>query len=454
MWGNGLLTGSLLRYVWLASFLYAVVFFALGLDKYLTYRSGADLGLFTQSISTVFGSFSNTMEDGSHFTIHFSPILYLCAPALLLFHSPLALVALQAIAGSLTAPPLFLIACKRVPERTAFAVAVAGLLYPPLVGVTFSDFHENGFAPAAVLWLIWATDARRWGAACFFLLCALSVKEDQSLFIAAANFFTAFVFRRRADACGFRFSCFAFMLSLCVFIVYFVLVRPLAGAVGPWQPLHFYGLVRVDDPKAIAPLWSFGKAAYVLEALFALAFVPLFTPLTLIAVPPFMEVLLSQRSLVWTMGQHYAGAWMGYLLAAFVFGIAALYERSPDRALACLRASQILSVLILLFASPTHWGHYLALRTNHDVLLDRVIQDLPPNIEIGTQDEMFAHMGFDPHASLGITHDPVYVLLDRTFPFSYWLQKTMPEMEREVRFGRAQPIMEEDGVILYARKRG
>jgi uncharacterized membrane protein len=441
------------RKIWIASLVYAVVYFFLGADKYLTYRSGADLGLFTQSISTVFHGFSNTMEGGSHFMFHFSPILYLCAPLLLLWHSALALVAIQAAAGALVAPPLYLIARKRIPDNLAFGTAVAGLLYPPLGGVTFSDFHENGFAPAAVLWLLWAVDARKWKTACLCLLIALSVKEDQSLFLAAASVFALVVFARRKDDAGVRFSFGALTASIFIFAGFFTLVRPSAGAIGAWQPLHFYGLARVDDPKAIAPAWSFGKLAYLFEAMLPLAFVNMLSPLMLLAIAPFAEVLFSQRSLTWTMGQHYAGAWVGYVLAAFTFGLAALHERSPRRAGSFVRASQAFSVLILLFASPMHWGHYLAFRTPHDALLDRTIERLPSGIEAGTQDEIFAHMGFDPHASLGMERDPAYVLLDRTFTHSYWVEKTLPRIEREARAGKASIVAEEDGVVFYMRKR-
>jgi hypothetical protein len=216
--------------------------------------------------------------------------------------------------------------------------------------------------------------------------------------------------------------------------------------------LHFYGLAQVADPKAIAPAWSFGKIAYVLEAMLPLAFVPLLTPFAVLTVPPFAEILLSQRSLVWTMGQHYAGAWIGYALAAFVFGTARIYASSPRRAVAWVRVGTGFCVLILAVASPTHWGHYLAPRTAHDAVLDRVIARLPSNIEVGTQDEIFAHIGFDPRASLGLTHDPGYVLLDRTFTSSYWVEQTLPEMEREIRSGAARLVMEEDGVALYVRK--
>jgi hypothetical protein len=286
------------------------------------------------------------------------------------------------------------------------------------------------------------------------LCVALSVKEDQSLFIAAASVFALVVFARRKDAAGIRFSCAALVGSLLVFVGFFTIVRPLAGAVGAWQPLHFYGLAQVDDPKAIAPMWSFGKAAYLLEAMLPLAFVNLLSPVSLLAGPPFAEVLLSQRSLVWTMGQHYAGAWVGYLLAAFAFGVAAVHKRSPKRAVAFVRASQALSVLVLLFAGPQHWGHFLALRTPHDAVLDRAIARLPADTAFGTQDEIFAHAGFHPGASLGVQRDPAYLLLDTTFAHSYWLEQTLPEAERAVRAGKARLVWEQDGVALFMRKRG
>lgn len=441
-----------MKKVWFWSCVYALAYFALGADKYVTYHSGADLGLFTQSISTVFHGFSNTMEGGSHFTFHFSPILYLCAPLLLWWHSALALIAFQAAACALCAPALFLIARKRVPEPLALRVAMVALLYPPLAGVAFSDFHENGFAPAATLWLVWAVDARRWGAAAVFLLLTLGIKEDQSLFIASASIFGLIWFRRGGEAAGAAFSVSALCASMLTFIAFFTIVRPLAGAAGAWQPLHFYGLAQVDDPKAIAPVWSLGKVSYVLEAMAPLAFVNVLSPLMLLSVPPFAEVLLSQRSLVWTMGQHYAGTWIPYVLAAFALGIAAVHRRRPQRAHTLVTASLALCMGILLFASPTHWGHYLGLRTPHDAVLDSVIGRLPPTMDVGTHDEIFAHLGFDPKASLGVTRDPAYAMFDRNFPTSYWVEKTLPRVGREVSDGRSRVVAEQDGIALYIRK--
>ena len=76
-----------------------------------------------------------------------------------MWHSPLALVALQAIAGALVAPPVYgLVLRARGDVALARFAAVVVWLYPPLAGLIFGDFHENGFAPAAVAWMLYCFD--------------------------------------------------------------------------------------------------------------------------------------------------------------------------------------------------------------------------------------------------------------------------------------------------------
>ena len=309
------------RKVWLASAVYAAVYFALGYDRYTTYHSGADLGLFTQTIASALHGFSNTTEGGSHFTVHFSPILYLCAPLLWATHSPLALVAMQAVAGALVAPPLYFMAGRRASEQVALWVALVALLYPPLAGVTFADFHENGFAPAATLWLLWSVDARRWGWAALCLALVLGIKEDQAPLVACASVFAVMFFARRHERAGTVFALCAFAAACVTFFAFFAIVRPLAGAADAWGPLHFYTWSHIVDPRGSAPWYSIGRPAYFLEALVPLLFLCCLSPLFLVALPAFAEVLLSHESITYTMGQHYAGVWIGYVLAAFALGI-------------------------------------------------------------------------------------------------------------------------------------
>ncbi len=439
------------RAVWIVTALCAVVYFALGVDRYATYHSGSDLGLFTQSISTVFRGFANTPEGGSHFTFHFSPVLYLCAPLLLATHSPLALVAIQAVAGALVIPPLYYIARKRVAERLAFQIALVGVLYPPLVGTTFTDFHENGFAPAATLWLLWAVDARRYRAAAAFLAFALAIKEDQAVILAASAVCGCLFFTRRRDKPAAAFAAGAFVASVATFVVFFAVVRPLAGATDAWGPTHFYTWSRLVDPRGSAPWYSIGRPAYFLEAMVPLAFVCVASPAFVLALPGFAEVLGSHESITYTMGTHYAAVWIPYVLFAYALAIAAQYRRSPRTARRLVGVSIALSLLVLAFASPTHWAHYLRARNLHDAVLDRAVARMPAGLDVGTFDEMYAHLGFNPHAQLGMARAPRYVLVDATLRNSWFTVAALPVLENGARSGAYRRLWAEDGVQLFER---
>jgi uncharacterized membrane protein len=433
--------------VWLAAGIYAAVYVALDLDRYVTYHSGADLGLFTQTIASAFHGFSNTVEGGSHFTFHFSPILYAFAPVLWVTRSPAALLVLQACAAALAAPPLFLIARRRTGERLAFLIAAVTFVYPPLAGVAFSDFHENGFAPAATLWLFWAVDARRWRAAAAFLAVSLAIKEDQAVILTFGGALAAVYCLRRNDAVAARFVAAGALASAAVFATYFAIVRPLAGAAHWWEPLHFYATAAAE-PVARHPVVE--RLTYLLEAFAPLCFTCFWSPALLLAVPGFLELFLSRDPVMYTMGQHYAAVWIPYVLAAFALGLARIARVRPVLALRLAAASLVLCVLNLAFLSPTHWGHYLAMRTPHDAALDAAVRALPRDASVGTHDELYAHLGFDPNASLGLRDAPALALFDESNGSSYWVQRTAA-MLRD-RGGQYRAVRDVDGVVLYRRE--
>jgi hypothetical protein len=325
------------------------------------------------------------------------------------------------------------------------------LLYPPLAGVAFGDFHENAFAPAATLWLIWAVDARRWGWAALFAASTLCVKEDQAVLLAAAAAFGIVYFARRGERAGIAFCAATLAVSLATFVAFFAFVRALAGAQDAWAPLHFYAWDRIVDPKGSAPWWSIGRPAYFLEALVPLAFACVVSQFFLVALPGFAECLFSHESVTYTMGTHYAAVWIPYVLAAFAFGIARIHATRPRLAAQLVRLSVCLCALNLIFASPTHWGHYLGKRTAHDATLDAFLASLPPGMEVGTHDEIYAHLGLDPNASLGLKRDPHYVLIDTTFAHSYWVEQMSPALAKAVAGGTYRRVGSTDGIDLYER---
>jgi len=436
--------------VWLASAIFAVVLTLLGIDRFVTYHSGADLGEFVQAIASPLAGLHDTVE-GSHFLHHFSPLLVLCSPALLLAHSEIVLIAIQAAATALVAPALFLLLRRRVDERLALLVAVVALVYPPLVGVAFTDFHENGFAPAAIAWLAWAVDARRWRIAALFAAVALAIKEDEAAMLLVLGAGFAVWAARNGDRALARFAGGVAIASVVTLVLYFGIILPLAAH--GYFALAYFGADMPQPQGIVAQV--LGRVSYLLEAFVPLCLVPLIRRHILYVIPGLVEVLASRWSITYTMGQHYAGVWVGEMLVAYALTIAALaVARGPTFARRLTVASLVLCLLNLSLASPTHWGHYLRARNAHDAVLDGVLRTLPPAAAIGSYDEVYAHLGFDPNALLGVAGDPQYILLDRTYPSAYWRDVVTPQVQALVRQGRYRLVRNVDGVELYQAGHG
>jgi uncharacterized membrane protein len=430
--------------VWILAVVHAAAFFAFGVDRYLAHTTLVDFGLFTQVAASAFSGFSSTFEGTTHWAFHFSPIVYVCGPLVLLAHSGLALTAIQSIAVALALPPVYLIAYRRAGAKRALAIAGAAALYPALAGVDFSDFHENGFAPAATLWLLWALDARCWRYAYACLAVILSIKEDEALillFLAAVSFF---VFRARDDRMGMRFSIVAACAAVICFVGYFSLIRPSVDPLHHWQPTRFYAW-KMSDVQTLGLQTLGDRLGYLALAFAPLAFIPLRSRVVVFALPGFAECLLSREHATYTMGQHYAAVWVPYVLAAFAVAASRLPSMRP------MGLCALLCVLTYLVANPLHPGYFLRIPQERDRRLDAYLATLPPDISVGTQEEAYTHLGFDPHAQLGVANLPEYVLLDRDFPESVWLAWMDPVLKRARVAGTYRLIDRANGVEFYRR---
>ena len=328
-----------------------------------------------------FSGFGDTPEGGSHFLHHFSPLLYLCSPFLLLFRSPVALIAIQACAGAAVAPAIFLMVRKRAGTRLALLAAIVTLLYPPLVGVTFTDFHENGFAPAAIVWLAWAIDARKWRLGALFVAIALAIKEDEALDAHRAGCGIR-VCGEAARRCG--------TVPLCrghgnrevlrCWRCSSSIVRPLVGGHDTWFALGYITNAEAhqDGIAAVA-----GRLSFLLEALVPLCFVPLFGRWALLLVVPGAD----RSALVALVDHVHDGPALRRCVdrrdARRVRGHARA-DRARSRAESSVHATgdridRDLCVRTLSLASPTHWKHYLAPVNAHDRTLSmRSSPSLPP----------------------------------------------------------------------------
>jgi hypothetical protein len=439
------------RLLWTGCVAYAALFTWLGAIKYAAHRNFVDFGIFQQTVASAFGCFCNPLE-GSHWAFHFSPILYAAGLAVAFVHAPIVLVGLQAAAGALCAPPIYAIVRGRSDRSTARLAALVVWLYPPLAGLVFGDFHENGFAPAAVAWTLYAFDAGLlgWAAVCAALV--LAVKEDQAIFLAIAGIAGAVAYRddrRRA-----RFAIGVAIVSVGVGLTFFFAIQPHANANPGWQPARFYAWTS-DDVHELVARGVLERLGFLALLLAPLAFVPLRTRVMLLAVAPLGEVLVSRMSTTFTLGTHYAGAWLGYVLVAFAAGIAGLAGRG--RARPALYWALGLCVLELAVANPLHPGLNLRPTQARDTALDAALRALPRDASVATQEEAYTHLALDDPFARLLPEDPhvethaCFVLIDRAFPQSPRLQEYGGALADLLRGGRYAIADSGGGIELYRR---
>lgn len=450
--GSGQRTpGSSLRdwVPWLLTLGYAIVFSVLGAIRYAAHNNFVDFGIFLQTSASAFGCFCNQME-GSHWAFHFSPILYVVGAILKVWHSPLVLVVVQAIAGALTLPAIYGLVIRRSDKNAARLATLVVALYPALGGLIYNDFHENGFAPAAVAWTLWAFDGGLIGATYIFAAITLCIKEDQGIFIAIAGLLGAWRFR--GTTLG-RMAGTIAIASVAVVVLFFFFIQPHAAHGSTWSPVRFYSWSIADLHKTLVE-GIVTRLGFIVLVFAPLMFLPFRSSMFWLAVAPLAEVLLSRMSTTYTLGTHYTGAWIGYVLVAFAFAF-----RSLSGPVAKRRAYGLLALCIieLAVADPLHPGMTLRATQARDVALDRALGWLPQHASVATQEEAYTHLALsDPNARLlperiEIIPNACFVLIDRDYPKSVILLEYGAAFRKLVKNGTYRVIRREGNIALYHR---
>jgi uncharacterized membrane protein len=120
----------------------------------------------------------NLFGDHSSFVLLFLvPIYWIWPSAGVLFFAQSAAIGAGAI-------PVFLVGRTRIGnEWSALLVAACYLLHPALGWTNLENFHPDSFLGVFVGFAIWAALSRKWKTYAFFVVLALSVKEDASLVV-------------------------------------------------------------------------------------------------------------------------------------------------------------------------------------------------------------------------------------------------------------------------------
>jgi uncharacterized membrane protein len=439
------------RWLWAGCAVYAALLTALGAIRYNAHRNLVDFGIFVQTSASAFGCFCNPVE-GSHWAFHFSPILYAVGALLAVWHSPYAPIVMQSVAGALAAPPVYALVLRARGDVTvARLAALVTLLYPPLAGLIFNDFHENVFAPAAVAWALYLFDAGKLAWAVAAALVAMAVKEDQTIFLTIAGICGAVRFR--GTMAGLAAGIVA-GLGIVVGTAAFLTIHAHAAAQSGWQPERFYAWT-MDDVRGLWPRGLLDRLGFLALAFVPLVLLPFRSRMMWLAAAPLAEVLLSRMPGPYTMGSHYAGAWAGYVLVAFAFAVRRIAAR-PARVLTICCAA--LCAVEFAVANPLHPGLNLRARQARDVTLDAYLATLPARADVATQEEAYTHLALDdPNAGLLPEHRDVvpgacYLLIDRDFPESARLQEFGPSIASLLAQGAYEFAGFNGAIELYRRK--
>jgi len=427
----------------------SAAFSAIVVWKYAIFRNGVDLGIFTQVVASTGGSFSSTAEGGvNHLAVHWSPILVAGWPFVRLF-GPLGLELLQALLAAATLFPLWGLARARFRPPVAFALVAVAALYPVLCANAVGDFHELAFVPFFSAALVWAADCRRFGLgllAAFLLAC---VKEDQ-FFILMWNGGLLALFLR-AEPAGRRFGLGVAGIGAASAALYFGVLHAWLGPHLALTAAHFYDWSQpnLSGPRPASLLWP--RLAYLASILGPLAFVPCLSRYALFLVPGFAEALASHEPITLVAGAHYSANLTGYALAAFVDGAAVAALRSRIAGAAAAAAAAVASLAIAIWASPMEYWYYLyRLPDAHDALLARTLAALPPDASVGAEDEIFAHLGRDPNASID-ANGQTWFVYDATHFSVRWHDVDEPAIRALVARGVYRVASSDDGIVVLHR---
>ena len=268
--------------------------------------------------------------DGGHFFAgHAIFAMFLWLPIYALKPGPEVLLIYQSVMIGIAAIPLYLFARSQIPRWSAVVVALAYLLYAPLHGPNFYDYHELPVALPFHFTLYWllATNRIKWAMLVVPILWAH--REDVSVGLTVLGIFLILSGYRV------RFGIGLALASLCWFVLVKFVIMPRAGS---WwfadiykelQPAGSSGYGGVVQTILVNPAYFFStllreqKLIYFLHLFAPLAFLPMRRWLLMwLAIPGFFFTLMTTGyAPTVSIAFQYTTHWVPYVFAATVLGL-------------------------------------------------------------------------------------------------------------------------------------
>ncbi len=429
--------------VYLAVLSYGLIFSYFTVVKFNSFSTYAwDLGIFDQSLWTTLHSgklFFSTVElfivpSGVFFGTHFSPILFLVLPFYALDSSPQTLLVFQSFILAVAAVPLYFFAKNILNNKvTAVVFSFVYLLYSPLQGVNWFDFHVQAFLPLFFFCSFYFLIKENWSTYFLFIFLSLAVAENIPIMVVFIGLYCFWRFREQFIATIRTHKIVDKRIAIPVLTIIFAIVwllfanwirqtyfpfdpayTQLYKAVANWSKLGV-----PDDPIKLPlylimnPLGAFAALTYdfwlkllYLFLLFApLLFLSLRSSISAISLAWFVPALFSNYTPYYTIGGHFPAYPIAFI---FLGAVAALQKDAVSRRLPTLvswtKRLLLISLLFTLIMSPlspvmtvmqNHFPYFadyhLPTMNKHDKLLRMVTELVPNNVSILTQNNIFSH---------------------------------------------------------------
>jgi len=346
--------GRLRRQLPLLAVIAGAIFYAVYFSKYtlLHHRrfgtSGFDLGI---HVNWAFNALHGQPwrcpvffgVDGGHFIGNHAifAMFFAWLPLFALKPGPEILLVYQAVIVGAAAIPMYLFGRTQIPRWAAATFALLYLLYAPVHGPNFYDFHELMPLPFWCFCLFWAIATRRNGWVAVFVFVLYAHREDVAVGIAVLGLFLIVTGARP------RLGTVLAVVSIVWFIIIKFIIMPLLFK-GWFQEIYKelqapghpgYGsvvqTVLINPSFFLKTLLTEVKANYFLHIMVPLVFLPLRRPaLALLGIPGFFFTLLTTGyPPTVSIAFHYTLHGAPYLLGGAILMLRVLSQAPRDGAI-------------------------------------------------------------------------------------------------------------------------
>jgi len=447
----------------IAIFVYTLVFSYITILRHYSFNSTYfDLGCFEQGLwTTLEGSFFwNSPHNASQFGVHNSPILFLLLPIYKLFPFSETLLITQTILLALAAIPLYYIGKKYLDSWGGLVFSIIYLLYPALHGINLFDFHELAFLPLILFLSLYYLITNQIRGFVITSLIALMIKEDVSLLLIALTAYAIYSHRYSSKQQK-------WVMYILIFIYISWLLISFQYIIPYFNPQGYAFSSRYDTTGGISDILTHNflyKLVYIFLLLIPLGFTPIAAPDILLVLTPSLAEILLQSNVAYRITTQYSALLIPVLFVSAIIGTQRVSKKMSDikprfsrYILPGLLLLGILSFLLCTPAPVSPWTLYYKFSPNqcqynideHAQLLKDVIDSIPPDASISTQNNLASHLSKRFNIYITYQQDVDYILMDEKTVDVEWIEN------HKIIFpiNQYNQIFSHDGINLYKLKK-